>query len=225
MKAADGDAQIVVVAAVGHVARFWREERQCVVAPVVRQPLLLEEAVLDEAVDRHQLERGHAEPLEVLDHAGMRQRRIGAALWNTHVVEELGEPLHVGLVDHRLGPGHVRRPVVAPRERVVDHNRFRHRRRAVAPVEGEVGARREHAVAEQSVRPARLAEQRLGVGIDQQLVGVEAMPLGRLVGAVSPVAVEQARLHVRQIAVPDLVGAFRHLVAGDLPPAAGIEDA
>ncbi len=47
-----------------------REEADRVVAPVVRQALLDEAVVGDELVHRQQLDRGHAEPLQVLDDGG-----------------------------------------------------------------------------------------------------------------------------------------------------------
>ena len=47
-------------------------------------------------------------------------------------------------------------------------------------------------VAEVGVAPAQLALQRLGVGVEQQLVRIEAVAGGGLVGAVDAIAVEQA---------------------------------
>ncbi len=44
----------------------------------------------------------------------------------------------------------------------------------------------------------------LCVGVDEQLVGVEAMPLLRLERPVGAVAVELSRTQARDIAVPDL---------------------
>ena len=56
------------------VAGVRGEEAEGVVAPVVAQPLLEQRAVVHELVHRHQLDRGHAEPGEVLD-----DRRVGEA--------------------------------------------------------------------------------------------------------------------------------------------------
>ena len=53
---------------VGRVARLGREEAERVVAPIVAQAALDQMPVVDEGVDRQQLDRGHAEPLEVIDH-------------------------------------------------------------------------------------------------------------------------------------------------------------
>ena len=49
---------------------------------------------------------------------------------------------------------------------------------------------------------------RFGVGIDQQLVGVEAVALAGTVGPVHAVAVELARADVGQVTVPDEVGSL-----------------
>jgi hypothetical protein len=46
------------------------EEADRVVAPVVAQALLDQEVVVDELVHGQQLDRGDAEPLQVLDRAG-----------------------------------------------------------------------------------------------------------------------------------------------------------
>ena len=54
------------------------------------------------------------------------------------------------------------------------------KRRAVAFVEGEVLVGMVELVAEQLRSPAQLADQLLGIGIDQQLVGIEAMAGVRL---------------------------------------------
>src|SRR6185503_672748 len=45
---------------------------------------------------------------------------------------------------------------------------------------------------------------RLGVGVDEELARVEAVPVGRVVGAVDTVAVALAGVDARQVAVPDV---------------------
>ena len=70
-----------------------------------------------------------------------------------------------------------------------------------------------------------LPDDLLGVGIEEELVGVEAVPGRGLVGAVHPVAVDRAGPRVRQIAVPDLVGVFRQLDALEFALASLIEQA
>ena len=84
------------------------EEREGVVAPVVAQPLLQQGAVLDELVDRHQLDRGDAELGQVVGDRGVGQAGVRAAQLLGDVGVQLGQPLDVGLVDDRLVVGDVR---------------------------------------------------------------------------------------------------------------------
>ena len=64
----------------GAVGVLRGEEADGVVAPVVVQALLLERAVIDELVDGHELDRGDAELLQVLDDGRVRNAGVGAAL-------------------------------------------------------------------------------------------------------------------------------------------------
>ena len=81
-----------LLAAVAHggVVGVRREEAEGVVAPVVAQPLLEQRAVLDELVDRHQLDRGDAELVEVVDDRRVREPGVRAALLLGDVRVELG---------------------------------------------------------------------------------------------------------------------------------------
>ena len=67
------------------VARLRREEGQRVVAPVIGELLLDQNAVVDKGVDRQQLDRGDAELPQVRDHRRRRQAAIGAAQVRRHV--------------------------------------------------------------------------------------------------------------------------------------------
>src|SRR5687768_11365640 len=64
-----------------------------------------------------------------------------------------------------------------------------------------------------------------GVGIEQDLVVVEAVTALEVVSAVNPIAVDQAGPGLGQVAVPDVVGALADLNALDLAPSARIEQA
>ena len=124
---------------------------------------------------------------------------------------QLGEPLDVGLVDDRLGPGHRRRTVVLPVERPVDHHRAGHRRRGVLVVDLEVGVGPTGHVGERARRiPVDLAVDRLRVRVDQQLGRVEPQPVAWLVRSVDPVAVAGARTDVGDEAVPVVRGVSQH---------------
>src|SRR5690606_28756730 len=93
------------------------------------------------------------------------------------------------------------------------------------PVERQIAAARAVAVAVMRIGPAQLAGERLGVGVEQQLVRVEAVAGARLVGAVDAVAVERAGPNVGQVAVPDLVGMLRQRHAVGLALAGRVEQA
>ena len=63
-----------------------------------------------------------------------------------------------------------------------------------------------------------------GIGIEQQLVGVEPMPLGGLVRPMDAIAIDLARPDVSDPAVEDLVGVFGKLDALQLGGAVGVEE-
>ena len=118
----------------------------------------------------------------------------------------------------------MRRRAVAPGEGGVDDAGLQHEGRAVALVEGQVVAGLD-LVAEQRRVPLELADHLLGVGIEQQLVGIEAVAGRGLVGAVHAIAVDRARPRIGQVAVPDLVGVFGQCDALELALAAIVEQA
>src|SRR5689334_987210 len=99
------------------------------------------------------------------------------------------KPAHMHLENDRLFPRGARVLVVVPGEGAFDHSAFRHVAGAVATVEGEVLARAADPVAEQHVAPAELAGQRPRIGVEQELVRIEAVAGSRLVRAVYTVPV------------------------------------
>jgi hypothetical protein len=96
-----------------------------------------------------------------------------------------------------------------PGEGGVDHLAFRNERRTVAIIEGQIRRVVANPVAEQSVVPFERADERFGVGVDQQLVMVEAVARLGFVRSVHSIAVELTRPYVRQVTVPDLIRVFR----------------
>jgi hypothetical protein len=88
--------------------------------------------------------------------------------------------------------------------RIHDHA-LRHERRAVALIEGGVVPRL-HRVPENRWIPLELSEMRDSVGVQQQLVGIEAMPALRLIGPMDAITVNCAGPNIREISVPDLIG-------------------
>ena len=95
----------------------------------------------------------------------------------------------------------------APGEGGVDDAALEIERRAVALVEGQVIAGFD-LVAEQRRVPLQLADQLLGVGIEQELVRIEAVAGRGLVRAMHAISVDRAGARVRKVAVPDFVGVF-----------------
>ena len=187
-----------------------RQEGDRVVAPVVAQAALDEVVVLDELVDRHQLDGRHAERAEVLDDGRVGERGVRAADVVGDVGMEHRQTPDVGLVDDRLVHLVTRRAVVGPvEERVADH-RARHVRRAV----GGVGlVRRVELVREAGLVPVDVAVDRLGVRVEQQLGGVAPQALLRVPRAVDPVAVALARADVGEVGVPAVAVDLAHLDA------------
>ena len=175
------------------VARLRRKERQRVVAPVIRQFRSTSIAIVDQAMDRQQLDGGDAEPLEMRDHRGRGEPAIGAAQIGWHVVALLRQALDVGLVDDGVFPGDAGSHFApAPVEGLIDHDGFRHAARIVAPVEREILARAAGAIAEMRIAPYQPSGKPPRIGVEQKLVGVEAVALLRRVGAVNAIAVELA---------------------------------
>src|SRR5690606_38406431 len=103
------------------------------------------------------------------------------------------------LVDDGAVPGYLHRMVTAPGECRVDDLALGHEGRAVALIETQIAVRMPDGVAEQRFGPTQLADQLLGIGVDQQLVGVEAMSCFRLVGAMYTVAIDLPGMGIRQI--------------------------
>ena len=98
--------------------------------------------------------------------------------------------------------------LLAPGVGGLDDPAFGNKARIVAPVDCQILARAADAIAKYRVGPAQPAMKRLRIGIDQQLIGVETVPIGGIVRSVDPVAIKQAGARIRQIDVPDLVGVF-----------------
>src|SRR5690606_31982153 len=120
-----------------------------------------------------------------------------------------GETLHVQLVNDGVVPGRPWRPVVSPGKCGVDDKTFWHMGRAVALVDGEVGALVSYAVAEMGVRPPGPLFDTFRVRVQQQLRRVEPVALARFPGPVHPVTVALPGTRIRQVAMPYLVCLLR----------------
>src|SRR5947209_5388240 len=120
-------------------------------------------------------------------------------------------PLHMRFVDHGSIPRRSWKPVPFPGERVVDDDALRDTAGAVVGIGLEIFLRAANLVGEERVAPLDPASDRLGVRVDEQLRGIEAMSLLGPVRTVDAIAVVLPRANVREIAVPDLIGLFVNL--------------
>ena len=208
----------------GAVGAVRGEERDGVVAPVVREALVLQRLVLHELVHGQQLDGGDAEVDEVLDRLRVREAGVGALQLLGHARHALREALDVRLVDDGLLERHPRarrHRVVAPVERAVHHDAARHRG-------GRVGRvhllRRVHVVPEEplvELVPARHGER---VRVEQQLVHVVAQAVRRVPRAVDAEAVAGADLDALHEVVPDVARAVPQLGARLLLAVEGAEE-
>ncbi len=217
-------AQPLAAARRGGVGLLRREEGEGVVAPVVAQPLVQQRAVLDELMHGHQLEGGHAELAEVRGDSRVRQPGVRAAQALRHFRVALRQSLDVRLVDDRLVVGDVERVVALPVEERVDDHPEGHVPHGVVVV-ARVGIT--EVVAEQRLVPVDLAGRGLGVGVEQQLVGVAPKAALGVPRTVDAVAVALSRLDLRQVAVPDVAVdlGHRHARLGDRAPCPDVDQA
>ena len=158
-----------------------RRESQSVVAPMILESSLHQLGLVAEGMDRQELDRSHAQCLQVGYGGGVRHPGIRPAQPLRDLGMALGEVADVSLVDDRLSPRHLRRCVVAPVEAVVDDDGPGNVCRAVAEVpDVRVAPQlRVDNMAEHLWAPAHLAFDRTGAGIQQQLVGVVPQTLSR----------------------------------------------
>ena len=106
---------------VDRVAGVRREPRERVVAPVVREPAVDQEFLRHERLAGHQLDRRHADALQVVDHGRLREPEVLAAQVLGHAGMPLRESLDVQLVDDRVAPRDARRAHAAPVECGIGH--------------------------------------------------------------------------------------------------------
>src|SRR5215203_2604810 len=164
-------------------------------------------------MNRQELDGSDAELADVLDHFMAHQSSECPTQVRRHRRVEHRVALDVGLVQNRTLPGNLRASLFAPGKGRVDHTAFGHEGSAVALVKRKVALRRPYCVPEQRGVPYELADDLLGIWVQQELVRVEAMSFCRGVGTVHAIAIDLARPRVRKIAVPYLIG-----ILGKLDP-------
>src|SRR5215472_511242 len=155
---------------------------------------------------------------------GVGEPRKGASELRRHLPMAHSETPDVHLVGDSHFPGDRWTALASPSEGGVDHPAFRNKGGAVPLVKAEVLVGMVEGIAEQLRAPFEAANELLGVGVDQQLVRVEAVPGFWFVWPIRAVAVGGPRPGCRQVAVPNLVGVFRQLYALELGPAIQVEE-
>jgi hypothetical protein len=169
----------------------------------------VEEVLVGHVVHGQELDGGDAQRLQVGDRlvGGQPGERAPQVLADARMARR--EALDVQLVDDGLVPGRLQPPVAFPVEGGVDDDALRDRCRVVLAVGREVGFLPAQRIREDvGGVPVDGAVDRLRVGVDQELGGVEAVAPRRLVGAVDAVAVALSGADVRQVAVPVEGGAL-----------------
>jgi hypothetical protein len=161
----------------GAVAVVGREEADRVVAPVVAQAALDQMAVVDEGVHRHQLDRSDAQALEVVDDRRRGQAGVGAAQVRRHVGCFMVKPRTCARRSPCRVPGHAFGALSSPQVKAGSMTRHlgmparcrggrRTGPRSVADLVAEHGASCQRTC----------ADDILGVGLEQQLVGLKRWP-------------------------------------------------
>src|SRR5579871_4267898 len=132
----------------------------------------------------------------------------------------------MGLVDDGVVPGDAGADLAAaPVEGLVNHDGLRHAAGIVAAVKREVLAGTAGAIGEVRIAPDQPSGEPLGIGIKQELVGIEAVALLGRIGAVDAIAIELAGRDVVEIAVPDVLSALGQFDTFELAAALAVEQA
>ena len=138
-------------------------------------------------------------------HGSRGQAGVGAPHVRRDGRVSQGLPADMRFVDDRLVPGVRGGRSFPQRNRVSTTTATAHP--SLARVSSERSAAAvPHAVPEHGIRPADVSPDRFRVRIHDDLVGIEPVPLVRLVRPVDPIAIELSGTDIGQIAVPDQVG-------------------
>src|SRR5579863_1579222 len=137
----------------------------------------------------------------------MRQSGIGAAQILGHHGILNAEAADVDLVNHGIREGSLGLGIVTPVEAGINDNRFGNAGGAVFGVHLQRIAGRDLEREDGSL-PVNLAGERLGVGVDEQLVEIETMTVFGVPGTVDAIPVELAGLDAIDKAVPYKRGSF-----------------
>ena len=150
---------------------------------------------MQELVNRHQLDRGDVQRLEMVDDRGVAQAGIGTAELLGDAGVRLRHALDVGLVDHCLVVGRARCAVGRPLEERVDHHAGHGVAERVDLGRGPAGDQVVglQVIGEQGLGEVEVAVKRLAVRVEQQLARIAAVPGRWIPRAVDPEAVALIR--------------------------------
>ena len=177
-----------------------RQVANRVVAPVVGQPAIAQARILDELMDRQQLDGGHAEPLQIFDRLRVGHAGIPAAELVGNEGVRLGEAPDVRFVDDGAVPRRSRPAILAPVEERIDDDALGHERRAI-----EIVARRFRfceVIRKDRFVPVPWTVDRFRIRIEQQLGRIAPRALVRRPGTMHSETVALAGFHVGQVAMP-----------------------
>src|SRR4051794_6061070 len=158
-------------------------------------------------MNRKQLKSGHPQPLKMPDDGRCGEAAECAAPGGWDVPALVCQSLDVGLIDDRVFPRDRWSAVLPPRECRVNDDALGHSARVVPSIKRQVGACAAGAISEMGIAPDEAPRELFGIGVDEELVRVEAVSALGLVAAVNPIPIELSRRYIVQIAVPDVLSA------------------
>jgi hypothetical protein len=170
-----------------------------------------------------QLHRGHTQLGQVFQNRLAAHPQKTAALFAAQPFEFGSHAFDMGLVNQRLRGTDFGRRVLAPFKTRVHHDRPRHIGGTVTAIKTKVGGLGPDRIAHHGVVPRHFANNALGIWIHQQFVGIETMPVFRLVRAVYTVAITGPRRQAGDIYVPNIAVPFQQRNAGDFDPAVSVK--
>ena len=194
-------------------AGIGREIVERVVTPVVVQAASDQRDVVDGIMHGKKLDGRDSKFVEVVERSRVGQPRIGAAKFERDRRIALAKPLHMELIDDTPLPGDAEQVVPFPVEGRVDNHSLGDSPGVILSVKRQV-----HFALDVSVNggvPVDFARNGTGVGIDEELVGIEPVPGGRFVWATNAIAVALSRTSVRGGRLPR--GAARPVRAERVP--------
>src|SRR6266699_3996549 len=181
------------------IATLRRKVRQRVVAPVIGEAVFHEVAIVKKVVYWQEFDCRNTKTDHVLDGSRRRQPGVRTTQPFRDIRVELGESFDMEFVDNGLVPWRAWWAVISPgKSRINDHSQ-RGIRRIVTLIAGQIGLGVTHAVAKEFVGPAHITANRPGIGVEQDLIWIEAVSLLGGVRAIDAIAVELAGEHLRQI--------------------------